>query len=169
MLKGSTSHNNRIPTFARVQKPFMASPVPNGAASFVQILDAVFGTAQNIKKFCHNVQEAPAELHRIQSKLSMLKFILEDFRTFLLNFSDENTLPLDLRQLLWKAVADVQRDLAVAQSIGRTATDDTTSGMDRTRSRLAWATSHKGHIEKALQRLKDSETTLDSILLLLNL
>jgi hypothetical protein len=102
----------------------MALPSTTGTASFKQVLDAVVGTGKRIRAFCHEFREAPAELHQISSKLAMLKVIPEDFRTFLLDFPGQDVLSPDLRQLVWEAVANVQREFATVHDLGQKGTSN---------------------------------------------
>ena len=143
----------------------MADPlaVIGGIASVAQIFGCIVQTTETIAKFCHEVQDAPTELHRIKDKLIILKIVLENFQHHLQEFDDDVVVPPDLRELLMRAVTAVKGD-AEALQYALNEFDSVS-----VRKRLRWAFVNRHVAEKLLARLQGSENTLNCVGQLLNM
>ena len=135
--------------------------VVGGVASFAQILIVIVNSIEAFAVIYHDFQDAPCELLQIQTKLRLLQLNLEDFQAFLLDFPDNVVLPLDLRQLIWEALSQVQSNLIAIQGICAVESPQTTKSF---RVRLQWASFGKKSMKKMTEHLRESEQTVNGIM-----
>jgi hypothetical protein len=140
----------------------MADPftVIGGIASIAQILGCIIQTAEAIKGFCDDVQDAPAELQRIKNKLIILKGTLAHFQQYLDVFDDDIVVPPEVRETLILATLEVQRNVEALQEACK---HPDTPGTISVRRKLKWAFIDRHVVDKLLLRLQSSENTLNCV------
>lgn len=146
----------------------MADPLTiiGGIASFAQLMGMTIKSCEVLAKFCLDFHDTPAELHRVRDKLSILKVGLDGLQNFVGDVPDDSILPPDLRELLARAFEQIRGDISMLESVRQVQSKESPKSIRR---RLRWALVDKHSMDKMVQHLRESESTLTGVIQLLNL
>ncbi|KAI0137122.1 ankyrin repeat-containing domain protein [Xylariales sp. AK1849] len=147
----------------------MADPLTilGGIASIGQITGLVISTITVISTFCERVHDAPVEFSRVKHRVFAIKEMVQTFEAFVLNapgFPDEDILPQDLRQQLISSMNVLREDI---EEINQHIASASTHNFQPLRRRMKWALCKRNFMTRKLDCLKQSESSLSNILLLL--
>ena len=140
--------------------------ITGGIASFAQILACSITASKELTEFCDNLQDAPAELHRIRDQVILLRSSLESLQQHLGSFDDDILLPLDLRLLVrkamrpvWNTLIELQRQRPMSEELNA----------EPLRKRVKWVLKERRTMHKIVECLKDAENDLSYVLQILSL
>jgi chromosome segregation ATPase len=135
-------------------------------ASITQLVVYIVKTTKAVTKFHSTIQNAPAQIRRIEEKLGTLKNVVEETQTYQQLFDDDLVLPLDLRQALFETVKRTNETVTRIQS--RLELDEKSS-RESLRGKMKWAAKAKHKTEQELHQLEHCEEQLGNIIQLITL
>jgi hypothetical protein len=133
-------------------------------ASLIALINAVSATAIASIGFCQNIRDAPAEIKNFSSRMLMIKAELEMLRS---------CSPLICRQVASPDTFEILRAAVDSAQVTLQALEEACAGIKHKTNgklrRLRWAYIDKPVVEKLFQLLRNTESSLDSIISLLSL